>query len=126
MIWLAGEIFALLILAFSAGAVVGVWAYSARRKNSAAGADDSLESGAAVPAAEPAILLDAPDGQKDDLTQIIGIDPPTEQELNAIGVFHLRQIASWDESAARWIEIRLNEPGRVARERWTEQAASIS
>lgn len=115
MVWLAAEIWALLVLAFAAGAAVGVWALSAGRRKTAAS-----------PATEPAILLDAPDGQRDDLTQIIGIDPATEGKLNALGVFHLRQIASWDEGAARWIEIRLNEPGRVVRERWAEQAASIT
>lgn len=126
MIWLAAEIWTLLILAFGAGAVVGVWASFARRAKSAVERREAFEPDAAAPAAEPAILLEAPDGQKDDLTQIIGIDPLTEKELNSLGVFHLRQIASWDEGAARWIEIRLNQPGRVVRERWTEQAASIS
>lgn len=126
MIWLAAEIWTLLILAFGAGAAVGVWASSPRRAKLAVEQREAFENSAAAPAAEPAILLDGPDGQKDDLTQIIGIDPLTEKELNALGVFHLRQIASWDESAARWIEIRLNQPGRVVRERWTEQAASIN
>lgn len=125
MVWLAAEIWALLILAFGAGAAVGVWAFSAARSKSGVARGEALGPSAA-PAAEPAILLDAPDGQKDDLTQIIGIDPATEEKLNALGVFHLRQIASWDEGAARWIEIRLNEPGRVVRERWADQAASIT
>lgn len=126
MVWLAAEIWALLILAFGAGAVVGVWAFYAGGPKSVSARGESLGGGGAAPAAEPAILLDTPDGQKDDLTQIIGIDPATEEKLNALGVFHLRQIASWDEGAARWIEIRLNEPGRVVRERWAEQAASIT
>jgi NADH-quinone oxidoreductase subunit E len=97
-----------------------------RKASSARIAKSTVERSQAAPAEEPAILLDAPDGQKDDLTQIIGIDALTETELNALGVFHFRQIASWDESAARWIEIRLNQPGRVVRERWAEQAASIN
>lgn len=124
MIWLAVEIWTLMVLAFAAGAAVGVWAASSRGAKSRGGQGESL--GAAVKAAEPAILLDTPDGPKDDLTQIIGIDLETEKKLNALGVFHLRQIAAWDGGAARWIEIRLNEPGRVVRERWAEQAASIS
>ncbi|MEK7264982.1 MAG: hypothetical protein AAB227_02685 [Pseudomonadota bacterium] len=123
MIWLAAEIWALLLLAFATGAMLGVWAATARGAKSRASEAETL--GASIKAAEPAILLDAPDGPNDDLTQIIGIDPATEQKLNALGVFHLRQIAAWDKGAARWIEIRLNEPGRVVRERWAEQAASI-
>jgi predicted flap endonuclease-1-like 5' DNA nuclease len=126
MVWLAGEIWVLLVVAFAAGAGVSAWAFSARRGEQESRDGEALDTGMPVRAAEPAILLDLPDGQKDDLTQIIGIDQPTEIKLNALGVFHLRQIAAWDESAARWIEIRLNEPGRVVRERWAEQAASIS
>lgn len=124
MIWLAFEIWMLLVLAFAAGTAVGVWAASAQGAKSRAGQGEA--PGAPVKAVEPAILFDAPDGPKDDLTQIIGIDQPTEKKLNDLGVFHLRQIAAWDDSAARWIEIRLNAPGRVVRERWAEQASSIS
>jgi len=124
MLWLASEIWLLLLFAFAIGVAVGLWAAAARKND---GATLGAETGYfAAPASEPGILLAAPDGRRDDLTQIIGIDDSTENRLNSLGVFHLSQIAAWSESEARWIEIRLNEPGRVIRERWTEQAAAIA
>lgn len=127
MIWLAAEMWMLLLIAFLLGAGGAVWILSARKRSDSSVRSETDDLGeAGVRAAAPGLLLDSPDGQKDDLTQIIGIDPKTETRLNSLGVFHIRQIASWDDSAARWIEIRLNEPGRVARERWTEQAAAIA
>jgi predicted flap endonuclease-1-like 5' DNA nuclease len=115
-----------LLLAFLLGAAAGVWVWSARRQRNtrSLNKDGALGDAHGTPAA-PATLLEKPDGQRDDLTQIIGIDGATERKLNALGVYHLRQIAAWDDGAARWVEFRLNEPGRVARERWTEQAASL-
>lgn len=112
------------MVAFAIGVAVGLWASAARKSERAT---MHAEAGYfAAPASEPGILLSAPDGDQDDLTQIIGIDEPTETRLNSLGVFHLSQIAAWTESEARWIEIRLNEPGRVVRERWTEQASAIA
>jgi predicted flap endonuclease-1-like 5' DNA nuclease len=126
MIWLAAQMWTLLFIAFIIGAGFGAWIGVGRNR---LGVVDPMASdlGANAPgrAAAPAILLDAPNGARDDLTQIIGIDQATEARLNDLGVFHLRQIAGWDDGAARWVEIRLNEPGRVARERWSDQAASL-
>jgi len=121
MTWLITEMWSVLFLAFALGVAAGAWVIMSRRRNIA----DRAGSSKRTSAAEPAILLDAPDGPKDDLTQIIGIDPQTEKKLNDLGIFHLRQIAGWDEAASRWIEIRLNEPGRATRERWSEQASSM-
>lgn len=123
---LISQMWMLLLVAFASGVAAGVWIQAARAQR-AAGEFSSTGIGQGSPgrAAAPAILLDAPNGQQDDLTQIIGLDRATELKLNVLGVFHFRQVAGWDDGAARWIEIRLNEPGRVARERWTEQAATL-
>jgi predicted flap endonuclease-1-like 5' DNA nuclease len=121
MTWLITEMWSLLFVAFALGVSAGAWVITSRRRNFA----DRTSSTKRTSAAAPAILLDAPDGPKDDLTQIIGIDQKTEKKLNDLGIFHLRQIAGWDEGASRWIEIRLNEPGRATRERWSEQASSM-
>lgn len=123
MLWLITQMWLFLLLAFLLGAASGAWIASARRGRQAATSDATMRLNGR--ATTPAMLLDRPDGQRDDLTQIIGIDPATEKRLNALGVFHLRQIAGWDDGAARWVEMRLDEPGRVARERWTEQAGSL-
>ncbi|HNS88246.1 MAG TPA: hypothetical protein PKH09_15190 [Parvularculaceae bacterium] len=127
MIWLAAQIWGLMIAAFALGVGVSAWAFSAQNRRPAKRRAAVRTAGAtSVQASEPAILFDRPDGEPDDLTQIIGIDLETAGKLNEIGVFHLRQIAGWDESAARWIELRLNDPGRVSRERWAEQASAIA
>ncbi len=127
MVWLVTQMWVFLLIAFLLGAAGAAWALSGRRR-SAASQSASIEEldAPAARAAAPTLLFDAPDGEPDDLTQIIGIDRSTEKRLNDLGVYHLRQIATWDNGAARWIEIRLNEPGRVGRERWTEQAAAIA
>lgn len=127
MLWLVTQMWFFLLLAFLLGAAAGVWVWSGRRRKTAPTLDKegALDEARGSAPAAPATLLDKPDGQRDDLTQIIGIDGATERKLNALGVYHLRQIAAWDDGAARWVEFRLNEPGRVARERWTEQAASL-
>lgn len=125
MLWLVAQMWMFLLIAFLLGAAGAVWVVSGRRGRATQNGDglDALDVG--TPASAPALLYDAPQGAADDLTQIIGIDRRTEKKLNGLGVFHLRQIASWDDGAARWIEIRLNEPGRVVRERWSEQAGAI-
>lgn len=125
MIWLAAEIWILLLIAFALGIACGVWALRGGAKTKSQTLDGAVANNVAAAPEQPAILLDAPDGQRDDLTQIIGIDVQTEAKLNKLGIFHFRQIAAWDDGAARWIEFRLNDPGRVIRERWSEQAASI-
>lgn len=127
MLWLIAEMWFLLLLAFIFGVAAGAWIAAARKSQTAPADDRSIvEPLAPASAMAPATLLLTPDGPPDDLTQIIGVDPATERRLNALGVFHLRQVAAWDEGAARWIEIRLNEPGRVVRERWSEQASSLA
>lgn len=126
MAWLIGQMWILLGAAFAIGLVAGALLFRVRAE--AAAAEDAPMPGGAeavTRAQAPALLLDAPSGEKDDLTMIIGVDGKTELRLNDLGVFHFRQIAGWDAGAARWIEIRLNEPGRVIRERWSEQAAAL-
>ena len=66
--------------------------------------------------------LTAPEGEADDLTRIKGIGPKLSQTLNELGIFHFRQIASWEASEAGWIDEILSFKGRVAREQWIEQA----
>lgn len=125
MIWLAGEIWVLLMVAFGLGAACAVFALDAKARADTNG-DEAADGQPIVRASAPHLLLDRPNGQKDDLTQIIGIDAETEAKLNELGIFHFGQIASWSDAEGRWIEIRLNEPGRILRERWTEQAAAIA
>lgn len=72
-------------------------------------------------------LLDRPRaGGKDDLTAIRGISPAIEASLNALGVFHLDQLAGWDRKAVVWVDGHLGLKGRITREKWQEQARSLS
>ncbi|MEX6507134.1 hypothetical protein [Jiella sp. M17.18] len=81
---------------------------------------------AGAPAAEPR-RLDAPrGGDPDDLTRISGIGPAVERLLFDIGIFHLDQIAALSDEEIAWLEERLGLAGRVASERWVEQAKTLA
>lgn len=67
-------------------------------------------------------LMDGPDGEPDDLTQIKGIGPKLSDMLNDLGIYHYRQIAAWTDADGEWIDDKLAFKGRVARENWIEQA----
>ncbi len=71
--------------------------------------------------------LEAPRGDKgDDLKLITGIGPKLEMTLNDLGIFHFDQIAAWGDNEARWIDQYLRFRGRVARDRWVEQARELA
>jgi predicted flap endonuclease-1-like 5' DNA nuclease len=61
-------------------------------------------------------------GVKDDLKWIKGIGPNNERRLNALGVFHFRQIAGWTTVEASWMDHYMALPGRIEREQWIDQA----
>jgi predicted flap endonuclease-1-like 5' DNA nuclease len=69
--------------------------------------------------------LKAPDGSADDLTRIKGIGPKLLSRLNAIGIYHFRQIAKWSDADIRWVEATLARQGRVTRDAWVEQARRL-
>lgn len=64
----------------------------------------------------------ARDGERDDLRRIRGLSPANVAHLNRIGIYRFDQIARWTESEAAWVDSYLGAPGRLARERWIEQA----
>ncbi|MEO1015537.1 MAG: hypothetical protein AAFX08_10160 [Pseudomonadota bacterium] len=70
-------------------------------------------------------LLDAPDGDADDLTALKGIGPKLSARLNELGVFHYRQIAAWTPRHGEWIDEQLAFKGRVEREAWVAQAKAL-
>lgn len=61
----------------------------------------------------------------DDLKKIKGIGPKSEEKLNALGVYHLDQIADWSLDNARWIGAALASPGRIERGKWIQQAREL-
>lgn len=79
----------------------------------------------AVVSREPA-RLDAPRADTpDDLTRIDGIGPSLERLLFENGIYHFDQIAAWGAGEVQWVEARSGFPGRIARERWVEQARAL-
>ena len=62
----------------------------------------------------------------DDLKRIKGIGPANENALNALGIFTFAQIAAWDFSHVKWVERRLEFPGRINREQWIAQAKVLA
>lgn len=81
--------------------------------------------GAAAGTATPPPLLAAPEGAADDLKRLKGIGPQNEQRLNALGIYHLRQIAAWSPEEVRWVGAALAFPGRIEREAWVAQAKAL-
>jgi NADH-quinone oxidoreductase subunit E len=65
------------------------------------------------------------DGGRDDLKQINGLGPLDESTLNNLGIFHLDQIANWDEREVLWLENHAFARGRIGRETWQAQARDL-
>ncbi len=71
-------------------------------------------------------LLEAPEGERDDLKKIRGIGQVLEATLNELGVYHYRQIASWSPSNIDWVASHLGTfPDRIERDEWLAQAAEL-
>lgn len=127
MIWLAAQIWIFLLAAFALGGALG-WFLGVRQRPTAAAQSASATSPPVsdnIAMREPPLHTTPPRKEFDDLTQIIGLDDETAKRLNALGVFYLSQIANWNDANVRWVEYRIDDPDRIARERWPEQAASL-
>ena len=74
----------------------------------------------------PAALAAPRGGSPDNLKQIKGIGPKIEASLQAIGIYHLDQIAGWSKANIDWVDAELAFKGRIRRERWVEQASELS
>ena len=73
----------------------------------------------------PTALAAPRDGASDNLKQIKGVGPKIEASLQAMGIYHLDQIAGWNKANIDWVEAELAFKGRVRREGWVEQAAEL-
>jgi len=71
-------------------------------------------------------LLDAPrDNSKDTLTQIKGIGPKVEDQLNKAGIYHFEQIANWNEENIQWLEDHTTFAHRAKKDLWINQAKAL-
>lgn len=82
--------------------------------------------GAAEVEGEPPAPLTQPEGQPDDLKKINGIGPGIERTLHGLGVYHYRQIAAFTPDNVAWVDRHLRFKGRIAREKWIEQAKTLA
>ncbi|RWL50091.1 MAG: proton-conducting membrane transporter [Mesorhizobium sp.] len=62
----------------------------------------------------------------DNLRRLIGIGPVNERLLKGLGVTTYAQIAAWTDADVKRIEEVLNFDGRIAREKWIEQAKLLA
>ena len=116
MVWLISQMWLLLIGAFAIGAVTSWWAF---------GRASAPEPITAPDPDEPLLYAEPLARERDDLTQIIGVEADTQTALNGIGVYYLTQIASWSEAHMLWVEEKIGAGGRIRNERWSEQASSL-
>ena len=82
--------------------------------------EDTVETVSDMP-----MLLEAAEGEADDLTQIKGIGPKLSAVLNDKGIYHFSQIAGWTPENIAWLDEKLSFKGRVQREGWVEQAQNL-
>lgn len=87
----------------------------------AAQANDRL-----YPGERPLGLLAPPFGEGDDFQRMAGVGVVTAKRLNQLGIWTFRQIAAWSSDNERWVDSYLASPGRVAREQWRKQAATLA
>ena len=94
-----------------------------RGDRSVASAADLLSEETVIATTERPLALAGPvAGTADDLTVIGGVGPKIEQVLNELGIFHFDQVAAWSPENVAWVDDHLSFSGRIARERWVEQA----
>lgn len=88
---------------------------AAQRSPQASGAAPSMATAGGMPARA-----------NDELRKIIGIGPENEKRLKAAGITSFAQIANWTDDDVHRMETILAFEGRIARERWIEQAKLLA
>jgi predicted flap endonuclease-1-like 5' DNA nuclease len=102
-------------------------AAKAAAEKTAEEADHNHEEEVGEGEAKPELLTEARGGKADDLKKIKGVGPKLEKELNAAGVFHFDQIASWTKEEVQWADYHLvSFKGRVSRDNWVDQAKELA
>lgn len=84
-----------------------------------------VDAPAGLSGQQPAGTAAPRDGRADDLKRIKGIGKVNERKLNALGVWHLDQIATWSDQEIAWVDGYLAFKGRIEREDWVGQAKAL-
>jgi predicted flap endonuclease-1-like 5' DNA nuclease len=71
-------------------------------------------------------IVNAGPSRRDDLKRIRGIGASVEMKLNAMGITSYEQIANWSKAEMNRIGQALDVKGRIEREKWVEQARTLS
>ena len=138
MIWLAIQMWVLLMIAFAIGTGAGWWARggmdrSVRSDDDAVerfeADDDLIGDLKAAPQVRtglaPVEQIASRPPDVDDLSLIDGVDENLANRLNALGVKRFEQIAAWSPANCAWIEDQIGDRGRIAREGWIVQARAF-
>jgi NADH-quinone oxidoreductase subunit E len=105
-------------------AVAATTAPAAITATAAAPASKPVDKG---PGVRPSALASPRDGKPDDLKLLWGVAEKLEKKLNEHGIWHFDQIARWTPLECIWIEAHIDGmDGRIARDRWLEQAAKLA
>ena len=86
----------------------------------------AVAEAAPVETTKPSNLLDAPQGEADDLTRISGVGPKLLEKLNANGVYHFWQIKDWGPAEIAFMDDQLSFKGRIERDNWIGQATEFA
>ncbi|RDC74398.1 50S ribosomal protein L21 [Rhodovulum sp. 12E13] len=96
---------------------------AAKAPKAESAAAPSADSGAAA-GSKPGNLLGEPrDGTADNLKKIGGLGPKAAEALNAAGVFHFDQLASWSEAEIAYMEAETGLKGKIAA--WADEARGL-
>lgn len=88
--------------------------------------EESRNSGNGADATTPPFGLTGPDGDPDDLTEIVGIGKVFEETLHKLGIFHYRQIAAFGPVEVARVNAELKEfKGRIEQDDWIGQAKEL-
>ncbi|MEL7153643.1 MAG: 50S ribosomal protein L21 [Pseudomonadota bacterium] len=99
---------------------------AAPKKEAAPKAEAPAVDAPAVDAEKPSNLLDAPQGEADDLTRISGVGPKLNTKLNENGVYHFWQIKDWGPAEIAFMDDQLSFKGRIERDNWIAQATEFA
>ena len=88
--------------------------------------EESRRAGDELNGDTPHFALTEPDGEPDDLQEIVGIGKVFEELLHDLGVFHFRQIAGFGPADVARINSELKEfRGRIEHDDWIGQAKEL-
>ena len=74
----------------------------------------------------PPFGLDTPQGEIDDLTEIIGVGNVFAATLHKLGIYHFRQIAAFGPAELARVNAELKEfKGRIEQDDWIGQAKEL-